>query len=546
MSFFKKIFSAFTRAERAWFLALLVIAIASVIVLTSVNIVQSTTAVPAQGGSFTEGMVGQPEYVNPVTAQSETDLSLVKLIYSNIYDIADSVTSSTDGKTWTVRLKEGLTWQDGEQLTSDDVVFTVQSIQNPDADSPLASAWQNVSVSRESELEIVFSLANPDVLFGDTLQNLYIAPKHIFADVPPGNWRLSDYILKPVGSGPYEFDSYDQESDGFIADYHLSAWSGFSGTAPLVQNFNFEFYPNEGDLVTAFNDGQVDGFAPTLDDLADITRPHDTYSWRAPDYYAVFFNQSNAAPLQDPFVREALSESVDRDALVSNILGGNGVSDYGPIPPGAPYFSQIITTSSLDTASTTLTADGWMVGSDGIRSAVIQNVSTTLAFTLTVPDIDFLVNTADALQSAWRSIGIDVTIATDTPQNIATNEVPNRNYEALLFGNVLGPSSNLYSFWDSAERFAPGLNLAIYSDPEVDNLIAEIPQTLGDATRTAMFATLESDIVGANPAVFLYSTNDLYVTDNSVRGVETNFLIDPSDRFLEVPSWYLDTTRVAK
>ena len=72
----------------------------------------------------------------------------------------------------------------------------------PDAHSPLYQSWQGVTATRVSELEVEFTLANPYAFFGDTLNNLYILPKHLFADTPPGNWHLSDYNLKPVGSGP--------------------------------------------------------------------------------------------------------------------------------------------------------------------------------------------------------------------------------------------------------------------------------------------------------------------------------------------------------
>jgi peptide/nickel transport system substrate-binding protein len=205
---FKKIFAALTKKERTTFVLALAAALISFSIVAGFAIAQATKAVPAAGGEYTEGMLGQPEYINPVIASSQTDLDLVKMVYSNLSDISDSITPSADLKTWDVRLKQGLTWQDGEQLTSDDVVFTVNSIQNPDANSPLYQSWQGVTVSRVSELEVQFTLANPYAFFGDTLNNLYILPKHLFAETPPGNWHLSDYNLKPVGSGPYQFVSY--------------------------------------------------------------------------------------------------------------------------------------------------------------------------------------------------------------------------------------------------------------------------------------------------------------------------------------------------
>ncbi len=547
MSKLKKIFFAFTRNERTAFLMASAVTVISAVALAGIFVAQATTVVPAPGGDYTEGMVGQPEYVNPVTAASMTDLSLTKLIYSNIYDIADSVTASPDGRTWDIRLKENLHWQDGEKLTSDDVIFTVQSIQNADAGSPLYQSWQGVAVSRASELEVQFSLANPYAFFGDNLKNLYILPKHLFANAPPGNWHLSDYNLKPVGSGPYEFVSYDKKSDGTISAYHLQAWSDYFGNRPLIKNIDLEFFANVADLVKSFNAGQIDGMGGmNASTLATIERPYDLFAWPTSAYYAVFFNESKNIALQDSAVREALAMAVDRTALMNDALGGQGSPEYGPIPQGAPYFTPTVTTTSLDLASATLTADGWIPGAGGIRAKTIQKTSVPLAVNLTVPQIDFLTKTAQDLQTAWQSIGVQVNITTDDPQDLLANGVKNRDYESLLFGNVLGPSSDLYAFWDSSERFSPGLNLAIYSNKKVDALIETARETLGDATRTAEFAAAENNIVNDMPAIFLYSPDYLFVTDKDVRGITPSFLSDPSDRFRAIDAWYLNTARVLK
>ena len=549
MSFFKKIFFAFTKRERIAFLAASAIAILSFSVVISMLVAQSTTTIPTTGGDYTEGGVGQPEYVNPVTASSEADLDIVKMVYSNVPDIADAVTASPDGKTWTVRIKPNLHWQDGEQLTSDDVIFTVESIEDPDSQSPLASGWQGVIANRMSELEVQFVLPAPYAFFGDDLKNLYIIPKHIFGDVPPGNWRLSDYNLKPVGSGPYEFTSYDRGSDGFISSYRLAAWEGSFSKQPLIPNFTFTFFRNEESLVKAFNGGAIDGFMlASPADVAAIARPYGLFQSRATDYYAIFLNQSENGALQDPAVRSGLSLAIDRSGLVSSALGGNGVPDGGPIPPDAAYSSAAIgiPTSSQDLARATLDGAGWKLGADGNRIQTTKNGTTTIAITLTVPDIDFLATTARIIQNDWQSIGIPTTIATDSPDTIMSDAVNNRSYEALLFGNILGPSSDLYSFWDSAERFSPGLNLATYDNPIVDGLIETARTTMNDGSRTADLAKAQKDIVLDTPAVFLYSVDDLYAAGKNIQGIATSTLSDPSDLFREVPDWYLETARVLK
>jgi peptide/nickel transport system substrate-binding protein len=555
MSFFKNIFFAFTKKERVLFLISSLVAVVSFIVVISMVIAQATTAFPSQGGTYVEGVVGQPENVNPVTAQSEADLSLVKLIYANVPDIADSITSSTDGMTWTVHLKDGLTWQDGQKLTSDDIIFTVQSIQDPDSNSPLAASWQGVTVNRVSELELTFTLATPYAFFGDNLANLYVIPKHIFADVPVGNWHLSDYNLKPVGSGPYEFASYNGQSDGFISSYNLTAWNGYPGAQANISNFDLSFFANTSDLLQSFNSGGVDGFGGiSSQDLAGIDRPYDLFAWRTPGYYAVFFNTSKNLALQDSSVREALAVAVDRDSLVSQALGGEGVDDYGPVPPDALYYAST-TEPNFDNASTSpstfatslLSQDGWAISSStGFRAKTIGNTSVPLVINLTVPDIGFLDQTAATLQTDWQAIGAQVNIATDTSEDIIATTITNRTYESLLFGNVLGPSSDLYSFWDSSQRFSPGLNLAIYDNPKVDSLIEGARTDLDVATRTAQFAAAQQDIVNDNPAIFLYSPDYLYITNKDIQGISPDLLVDPSDLSREQTSWYLNTARVVE
>jgi peptide/nickel transport system substrate-binding protein len=554
---FKKIFAALTKKERITFVLALAGTVVSFAVVVGLIIAQTTRAVPAAGGEYTEGMLGQPEYINPVIASSQTDLDLVKMVYSNLSDISDSITPAADLKTWDVRLKQGLTWQDGQQLTSDDVVFTVDSIQNPDANSPLYQSWQGVTVNRVSELEVQFTLVNPYAFFGDTLNNLYILPKHLFAETPPGNWHLSDYNLKPVGSGPYQFVSYNKNSDGFISSYQLAAWNGTIEAHPLIQNFNFDFFSDENALMQSFNNGTIDGFGNVSPaDIAKIIRPDNTFAWPTSAYYAVFFNQSVNLGLQDPAVRQALSVALDRNALVGAALGGNGTPEYGPVPQGAANYNSAVstgasvssTTSSVALAENLLDNAGWTVGSSSpFRSKTIKGVVVPLVVNLTVPQIDFLTNTANYLQNAWQAIGVQVNITPDSSNDIVNNLIPARNYESLLFGNVLGPSSDLYSFWDSSQDFAPGLNLSLYNNSTVNLFIERARQNPNSASSSQELATAQADIVADYPAIFLYSPDYVYVTNKNVQGISTStLLIDPSDRFRAIESWYLNTARVLK
>lgn len=549
MILLKKIFQSFTKSERVVFLSAVAAAVLSAITLAGIGFAGSTHAVPASGGEFIGGAIGQPIYVNPVTASTEIDKILVRLVFSNINDVADKIEASSDGRTWRVRLKENLRWQSGEKLTSDDIIFTVQKIQDRESSSPLLQSWQGVATERLSELELRFSLANPYAFFGDTLNNLYILPKHLLADVPPSNWRLSDYNLKPIGSGPYKFASYEKRPDGFIYLYKLELWDRYPGRKSLIQNFSFQFFSQTADLIKGFNLGQIDGLGGlSLQNISQIKRPHNSFSFQLPGYYAVFLNQSKSIPLKDLDVRRALYLATDREALIKEALGGYGRLNKGPIPTRTTYSNP--ETAAADatpgTASEILEKAGWKKNETGFREKTIKNTKIPLELALITPKVDFLSKTAELLQASWQKIGFKINLIILSPEEIAANAIKNRDYEMLLFGNVLGRNSDLFSFWHSSQRFYPGLNLALYNNKKADSLIESTRQNLDQEKRMAQFNDLQNLIVSDYPAIFLYSTDYLYVANKNLHGLDAGFIAEPADIFAGASSWYLKTARVLK
>src|SRR3989344_8558183 len=250
--FFKKLFAAQKKGERRLFFAAVFCAAVATLVIAAIAVGKNTRIVPADGGSYVEGVVGQPTSLNPVIAESETDKNLVRLVFSNVTDLAEKIEADPEhpSRVFRVRLKEDILWHDGEKLTSDDVVFTVKKIQDPTSASPFYSAWQGVVAERFSELEVSFTLVAPYAFFPDTLKDLYVLPKHLYEAVPPSNWRLSEYNLKPVGSGPYRFYSYDKRPDGFVEGYHFTPNENAS-PRPMIQNFTMEFFASPDDMTRA-------------------------------------------------------------------------------------------------------------------------------------------------------------------------------------------------------------------------------------------------------------------------------------------------------
>lgn len=544
----KKIFFVFSHRERLIFLGALFLVAASSLGLILNFVAQKTVVVPTSGGDYTEGMAGQPTSLNPILASTESDKSLVRLLFSNLNELSDKITSEQNGQSWNVRLKENLFWSDGEKLTSDDVIFTVQKIQDPDAKSPLLPSWQGIIPQRMSELEVQFKLTTPYAFFPENLKGLYMLPKHLFAETPATNWRLSRYNLEPVGSGPYKSDSYESRADGFITFYHLKANNYYFKTKPFITNFNLEFFPNAGELIQSFNAGQIDGFADIEpSDVSHIKRSYEEYVFSRPSYYAVFFNQNQNAALQDRKVREALDAAVDRNAVLAVALNGKGIINRGPISILSPVIQSTSGTVSLESANQILDDDGWNINSStSIRQKKIKKTAVDLEFTLTVPQVSFLVDTAKELQAEWQKIGIKVDVNLVSPEQTTNDVIKNRNYQAILFGNVLNPTADLFAFWHSSQRFYPGLNLSLYNNAKADRLIMDIRQNPDASLRGEKLSDIQNLILNDHPAIFLYSPYYLYFARKDLLGVNPGPIDEPAGRFQNVSEWYLKTARVLK
>lgn len=543
MTWLKKIFASFSIKERRTFYVSALAAVISGFILVWILFISITVVSPARGGEYAEGLVGQPTYVNPILAGNEADRDLVRLTFANLPTLADKIEAEKNGKVYHVRLKENLFWSDGEKLTSDDVVFTLQELQDPQTGSPYLVNWQGVSVSRVSELEVQFDLATPNAFFRQYLNDLYAIPKHLFADTPPANWKLSDYNLRPVGSGPYVFDSYEKRADGFISAYRLVSNDKYAGNKPYIENFSFIFFTKLEDLIKGFNSGQVDAVAGLEpQSLSDIRRTYDLAEYSLPVYYAVFWNQNQNPALADDAVRNALSLAIDRNDLVSKVISGYGKPAHDPLPLDLPGINRTEESFDPGGASQVLSDAGWKMGDQGMLEKDNKKTKIELQFTLTVPNISSVVSAANYLKDQWTKLGASVSLNVLSPQDILSGPIKNRDYQAIIYGNLLS-GQDLSAFWRSSEKYYPGLNLSLYGDKGTDKLLESIRQNQDDTSRASQLETLAGSISSARPAAFLYSPYSLFVSSRDVNGVTAGFLNDFSDRLLQAPAWYVKVAR---
>jgi len=119
-----------------------------------------------------------------------------------------------------------------------------------------------------------------------------------------------------------------------------------------------------------------------------------------------------------------------------------------------------------------------------------------------------------------------------------------RDYDALLFGEVVGREPDLFAFWHSSQRFDPGLNVGLYTNPKVDKLLSEARSTVNSTKRQTLYQTIDEEIATDIPALFLYSPLFLYEKPPQVKNITPFVIAKSADRFVDVHTWYINEDKV--
>ncbi len=544
--------------EKIFVLAVILIVTAAVLFWAGSVYFHFTKAVPKKGGSYTEGIVGQPMYINPLLSQtSQADSDLSQLIYSGLlkYDgqgklannLAESYEISEDRKTYTFYLKKNIKWHDGEPLTAGDIFFTFNAVQDPAYRSPLRLNWQGVEAEQKDDYTISFTLTNPYFGFLNNL-TMGILPKHIWENVGPEKFILSELNLRPVGSGPYKFADFQKDSGGNIVSYELRAFPDYFEGEPFISKLKFNFYPDYDALAEAYNKKEIDGMgnAPA-DKLGDIKSKKGTeiYELNSPRSFAAFFNQSKSAALASQKVREALAYGTDRSQIISEVLYEKGTAIFSPFLSSMEGYENDIARyeTNIEKAKSLLDEERWKLGEG---QEIREKNGAKLQFEISTLDSPELAQTADVLSRQWKKIGADVQINILSVSDLQQNYIKPREYSALLFGQELSFNPDLYFFWHSSQTRDPGLNFALFNDKKADELLEKARGETDEEKRSEYYREFQKIITAKIPAVFLYSPKYLYPVSKKVKDIEAENINSPSGRFAEVNKWYVKTKRVKK
>jgi ABC-type transport system substrate-binding protein len=283
-----------------------------------------TKSIPDFGGTIVEGTVESIQTLNPLFVSTQPEKDIVELLLSPLFEIkgneilpklAEKLEILDGGKTFKIKLKDKIFWEDGKEITADDVEFTVALLQDPETKSPQRIDWLGVEVEKLSDKEILFKLREPSISF---LKNLELRPipKHQFERIPRSSFLLATENLFPLSSGPYKIENV-KEKNGKIEAVSLTRNERYFGDFPKIAKLIFLKFENENELKQSAKEGIVDSFL--LKEKEEFSK-FQSFEIYLPRYFALFLNL-NSKLLKDERIRHAIFLSVDKKRILKENFG---------------------------------------------------------------------------------------------------------------------------------------------------------------------------------------------------------------------------------
>lgn len=452
-----------------------------------------------------------PDTLNPGMALLLESFSIFSMIYDTIYEqtpdgafrlsLAESVDVSDDNKVWTFKIRDGMTFHDGEALTADDVAFSFNYYIDHGDDFvflPSYTAYfESVTAAPGNEVVITLTEAIPNM--ESQLYSLYVLPKHIW-EVVEDPTEMDIPLSQLVGSGPFKITEYIPNQL-----IRLESVQTHHFYRPHVGAVEFHIYSNVSSMIQALQNRELDVIANVP--LSAVSALNDQAGIRvvagppfAPNVSDIILNQiapedcpveegglcTGHPALRDRNVRLAMAHAIDKQRLIDEVLYGLADPGLTLIPKGlSPFYNSSIKDFDHDVekANQILEDAGYLdTDSNGIRE--MPDGGRELSFRLEWPDsIAYAETEAELLRNMWSQIGIDVKMRATNSEEVTERCCPAFDYDILLWEWGSDPDPNFLLSVMLSSEVSTGLNETGYSNPTYDRLFERQATEMDDETR---------------------------------------------------------------
>lgn len=487
---------------------------------------------PKMGGTLNMGLLLEPPGLDPFHQAADARIRVSVLLYQGLFYespageavplLAESYEVSPDGKTYTIKLRDGVVFHTGAKMTADDVKYSYDYLRNPDNGSPGAGDFAAIaSIDVVDPLTVRFNLSTPNASFLMALGNKYGGV------IPAGYFDDKDAQTKmnsaSVGTGPFKLVEFNPNSN-ILLEKNADYWEK---GVPYLDEVNFSILPNSASMLVALRNHRVD--------LVPLTRPQDVQQVEGIDSIQIerFPSLGQKAidlgletePLGDARVRQAISLAVDKKQIMEASIGGYGTV-IGTIVAGLQ--------------------DRWGVPLDQLpmQGVNIEKAKALLAeaghpngFKLTLTTIngyDWMDPAAVTLKEQLAKIGIDLDIQR-VDLGVWINNFRSHQMGFTFNDWATQPDPNLL-YYRHFHMQPDGADFRNWKNEKASALLDQGRAETDYAKRKAIYAEFETLLADQAPTIMLFSSDHIIVHDKSVM----NYIQHPTGWYYGLAKTYLD------
>ena len=444
------------------------------------------------------GWAGSPDTLNPGTAVLSEAYTIFALVYDTIYeyqldgtytlDVAESAYVSEDGLTWTLKIRDGVNFHNGQPMTANDVAFSINLYKN-NGDYIYLNAYtanfDTVEATDDSTVVITLTDAVPNMDY--LLSYLYVVPQHVWEAnaVAPASVEFEN--LEMIGTGPFKMAEYSQNE--FV---RLAANKEHFANVPKIDEVVFQTFESDEVLVQSLRSGQVDMItempATAVETLrGDANIKVVTGAPFAPAVSDIIFNQADPEncptdagglctghpALRDRNVRLALAHATDKQKLIDVVLLGFGSPGLTLIPDGlGQWYNDTIQDYEFDVAKANqILDDAGYADTDGDGVREMPDSSQPLNFRMHWPSSSIdAPRLAELLSEMWSELGATLELQSVALDVLIANCCPSFDYDIILWNWDSDPDPNLLLSVYTTGEIPNGYNETGYSNPLYDEL----------------------------------------------------------------------------
>lgn len=501
-----------------------------------------------KGGMLTDAMSGEPSNLISMIAGDSASSAISGNIFNKLikYDknldlaseIAEKWIISNDQKTITFFLKKNLKWEDGYDLSSEDVLFTWKLITDDKTRTPYGSDYKLVEKAEAPDLytfKVTYKKAYAPAL--DTWASLQILPKHILKDEDINNTFFS---RKPIGSSYYKLSRW-MNGEKLTLEASTSSVMGLPNINKLTSRFipdtSSQFLELIADNIDLMNINPIQ-YARVIPSRPDLEKKLALYKELGNSYTYLGFNL-NHTPFNDIKIRQAINYAIDKQEVIDGVLLGLGEPVASPYKPGTRWSNKELHPYpyNKDRAIQLLNEAGFI---DTNHDGILEKNGKSFTFEILTNQNKQREMTAVLIQRRLKDVGIDVKIRVIEWASFVNQYIKTGDFDAVILGWSLSLDPDQYNIWHSSQQKPGQFNFIGYTNKEVDNLLEQGRTELNIDKREKIYHTFSKILLDESPVIYLYAGYGLTAMSKRIKGIDSP--VPPAGIAYNSYDWFIPST----